>query len=863
MSEGAVRRRDAEARWIAQTVFDRPVVLEAGAGTGKTAAVVARIVAWTVGPGWDEAVAGGSPADALEKTARRVLDGIVAITFTEDAAAEMTSRVAAAFDALAIGKELDRVDGDVLPGLARRALPEDPRTVQSRAEALLTSIESLRTTTIHAFARSLLTRFPVEAGLRPGFEVDADGTRNAEILDRVIEEILGGVLDAAEGKAPENPLVDDIMALAESGRGPDAIRETAVALIEAGIGSRDLKDDPMSSDVLRAVLDRLGADFAVAGPVINALASLTNADTVSAAAGTLQKLAELIEATGDDDGMRALCEIRSWLCDGPPEERRLDKIGEWRIDKPRKGKGENAVFESADRVRVEALLRVCRLISWIVTTSPELFGALRRVVGQILEGTETHRRREGVVGFSDLLTGARRLLEDRPGVLAVLRREISQLLVDEMQDTDSEQARIVELLGLGEGDGPTLFLVGDPKQSIYAWRRADMAVYRRLVREVETRGGEIRSLTVNFRSVPEILDEVGRIVESSMIEEDDVQPPFEHLICREGARSEVFEADRRPIEHWCSGRVLTGVDEGTTSVHEAAAIEAEAVARDIAALLAEGTPPSEIAVLMRSRTHQDQFLDALKRYGVPHAVGKDPEYYRSREVIEAVALVRTILDPFDLIALTGVLRSPLVGVPDAALAPLWRAGLPGAVMEAEMDGSVLEIVISTAEAEVETLEIPELKTVGRWPDALRVFVDALGELRRSFVEDPPDLFVERLRSRFPLDALAACRFPGAHRLASVDRFLRDLENRLEEAVGVDEILGRRSPENRRRRGQDSDDPRRQGPGFRARLPGPDPRRGPAGRFPKKGRLRGPSGLPVGTVGRRHDHPGVAGNRGMA
>jgi ATP-dependent helicase/nuclease subunit A len=162
-------------------------------------------------------------------------------------------------------------------------------------------------------------------------------------------------------------------------------------------------------------------------------------------------------------------------------------------------------------------------------------------------------------------------------------------------------------------------------------------------------------------------------------------------------------------------------------------------------------------------------------------VAKEREYYRQREVVEAAALVRCLLEPTDTLALLTVLRSDVVGVPDAALGPLWEEGLPSRMArlgggEPGALGSALE-VIDCAAARVDGT-LPGLAALPRWPQALRAAVAAVAALRHSLRVDPPDVFVERLRTLWLAEVTAAARFLGGFRRARLDRFLADLEQRL-------------------------------------------------------------------------------------
>ncbi len=212
---------DARARERAQTDFDVPLLLEAGAGTGKTAVLVARIVAWCLGPGW-ERVAKRSSSDP-SRHASRVLRGVVAITFTEAASAEMARRIAEGFEQ--VGR------GVLPPGLYEAALPP-PGLRERRAEAFRLALDQLRVHTIHAFCLRLLLSHPLEAGVHPRLQVDADGQAIAAAVREVLEE----ALPRAFGEEPDPRW----LWLAEHDVGPREIEAALATLLGDGVVPEDL-----------------------------------------------------------------------------------------------------------------------------------------------------------------------------------------------------------------------------------------------------------------------------------------------------------------------------------------------------------------------------------------------------------------------------------------------------------------------------------------------------------------------------------------------------------------------------------------------------------------------------------------------
>ncbi|MBM3978633.1 MAG: hypothetical protein FJ299_16790, partial [Planctomycetes bacterium] len=189
------RDQDSRARKLARAEFGKPLLLAAGAGSGKTAALVARIAVWCLGPGWERAGDQLGSTDARAR-ARYVLERCVAVTFTEKAATEMEDRIGAAL----AGFAARRAASEVLPEFTLAEIGLGPEEAADRAAALLDAFEHLRIGTLHAFCARLLREHALDSGLHPAFEIDADETA----LARACREQVGLGIAAAYG-APGDP----------------------------------------------------------------------------------------------------------------------------------------------------------------------------------------------------------------------------------------------------------------------------------------------------------------------------------------------------------------------------------------------------------------------------------------------------------------------------------------------------------------------------------------------------------------------------------------------------------------------------------------------------------------------------------
>ncbi len=766
---------DASARRLAQATFDRPVAVEAGAGTGKTTVLVARVLGWTLGPGWTEArwrlIEQGSTDPSDADIAARVLDGVVAITFTEAAAAEMAGRVAKALTSLATDPEtgVRGFDPGLLPDADRPALG-------ARAKALIGALDHLAIRTIHSHCWHLLATYPMAAGLSLDLQVDADGRR----LDETVREVVEQAVKAAYSGPGDHPL----QRLAPRMIGPRQLAEAAFTLVSEGFAAEALERDPLSSSRRREIWRRLGqavsAVEVLTGPVAEQNRAKLDLQVTEALAQT-SMLLEQGEETPDLGSLSAMLDrLREIWSDDL-----IKRLGSWA-----KGSFTKTVSDLLDSkcLQLSRLAgELCGLLKLYRRLDVEALDDARRALQPLVAAVEDGLRSRGVLTYASMMTEAWSLLKNHPQVRQRERRKLRQLMVDEFQDTDHLQCELVRFLALGgeKADRPGLFVVGDPKQSIYGWRNADLEAYENFLEDLRGAGGLTVELFQNFRSVPAILEEVDRAIAPVMEPLPGLQPAFSSLQPGDDLKDEpgFQRAARSPIEYWVSWTA----DLAATRGDDAATLEARAIAADIRQLNElEGVPWSEFGLLLRSTSRLETYLEAFRDAGVPFVVTSDKHYYRRREIIEAAALIRTIIVPVDHLALVTFLRSATVGVPDAALLPLWKRNFPDLVTDLSSPGDdtldTLRRIVDDTAASLPT-DIPGLDRIAGWPISLLAALENLAWLREAYRRESTDRFLERVRERFLLDVTESARHLGAYRLANLDRFFRDLETALEEGGG--------------------------------------------------------------------------------
>jgi ATP-dependent helicase/nuclease subunit A len=627
----------------------RNVVLEASAGTGKTRVLVERYV--------NLLLAGVDPQH------------ILAITFTRKAAAEMRERI---LERMREASRLSQFD------LARW------RELRSR-------LGDIAISTIDAFCLALLREFPLEADVDPGFEL-ADETE----LPRLVDASLDRALRISRALARED---DD------------------VALVFAQLGERRLRDG------LAALLERrLVAPQALNRYLEGGPRDLTAAVACQRAAARLRDLFQSVPGglapfLGDGPNahpqfamlaadIRQLCEIdgAAWTArEGPAAFRVLiDRLRAYFMTqdgRPRDGAFAGTGFK-ADLCASEAGWRRHRRAAGdLAPAVAEAIRGFRRDLNVVLSRgvrrvfavaqaqlAETLDLR-GLVDFAGVLERAVALLngfEEFSDSRFRLESRFRHVLVDEFQDTSRAQWELVSSLvrSWGEGLGaaadslsPSIFIVGDRKQSIYGFRDADVAMLdeaAELIEGLRPEGDPRRAITVSFRAAPRLQSFVNDVF--AVIAAEQAGKGSE-------ARRDAFRYDVRDRFPVAASDVDVQTPLGLIAGDSVRAV-ADAAAGEIVRVLSEDTvrdrstgvyrraQPADIAVLFRSRDSHREFEQALGRQGVASYVYKGLGFFDADEVQDALALLKYLADPWSELRAAALLRSRLARISDAGLAAL-------------------------------------------------------------------------------------------------------------------------------------------------------------------------------------------------
>ncbi len=604
--------RDAAARARAESDASASLLVEASAGTGKTTTLIRRMVHLVV----EE----GAP-----------IREIAAMTFTEKAAGEMKTRLRQALD-------------DVL-----KAEPEGVR--RELAIRAVLDLDAAEVSTIHSFCARLLRERPVEAGVDPDF-LAGDELLAGDLAD----EVFRAWFDRA-ARCDPGPVADAL----RKGVSPAAVAGLAFELHSNRLllaGAR----------LPTAILEEVREEILTLRRKWEELLALFPPEHSS------DSKADQIRS--------ALKELRTWA------GLDLEALGSARLTTTFSvGHGSRSILDADQKRRFREAAEATKDLAARLPTLP-LVPLLTALVEEIRTSffaeIDAAKLRDGLLDFDDLLLRARDLLRRSRAAREHFHAKYRTLVVDEFQDTDPVQAEIVMRLAAAPGaqDGPwtaltpapgRLFIVGDPKQSIYRFRRADIETYAE-TRDLFPTGDRVE-LSSNFRSTKALIDFVNEVG-------PDLLPPPEGLKYAVG-HSPLDPSDRTrpgdgPAVLFLSPPAPVSGAGAAGEADELSAREQEA--RAVANLLLDRfsrseKPWSRIAVLVPRNDTVPLLEDALTRAGIPFALEGGKSYYRREEVGAAVQTLRAIDDPSDGIAVVAALKSVFFGVSDRLLLDAAESGV--------------------------------------------------------------------------------------------------------------------------------------------------------------------------------------------
>lgn len=635
---------DQEHRTLAGEDISGTYLVEAGAGTGKTTILVKRFT---------ELITSGAD-----------IEDIVAITFTEKAAAEMITRIRDGLEE-ALNKAKDKNDKDII--------------LIERYRRALDRFNLNRISTIHSFSSSILKENPFEAGIDPFLNVD--NAYCSQVFEQVWDQWVEDQL-----KIDDNP----IKLAVEAGVNQSGL----IQLVKYAYDNRDFFSEyhPIHSDF----------DINEFISVLNAIAENLN---------NLQETC-CINKNGDASWkeFKKLNTLVKELKHKTPLEMELIIL---RMEKfNSKGTQKNWKPKDACKEQKESFKQLDEELQAVKgQISQKIINRCLENLREFYAKIEEEKFKRGILDFQDLLIKTKDLLQNNRAVRNSQKKKIRYLLVDEFQDTDPLQAEIVfflaeilyrnapDLIDMGEkradeSGSPLqgiecgkwdecsitrgkLFIVGDPKQSIYRFRRADIEIYEKVKDLIRQNQGAILDIIVNFRSLRPIVDWVNnhfsRIIKKP--EDGNYQSHYTPLVANKESDPGIPSLVMLKVDE----KVQVTLEK-TEHVRRA---EAAAVGEFIKNLVEEKkylirdkkggshqVSYRDIAILFPKTTNIDIYEEALASRQIPYLLEAGRLFYGRPEVISMVSALKSIDNPCDEIALVSFLKSPMAGISDEEILQL-------------------------------------------------------------------------------------------------------------------------------------------------------------------------------------------------
>jgi ATP-dependent helicase/nuclease subunit A len=639
----------------AVTDFSRDMALDASAGTGKTATLTARLT------------------NLFLAKKELVPDQVLLLTFTEKAAAEMKSRVVEVWELLlSCCRSLDSLDEireQVLSWNSLVRVPMDgyaaPIDLRIRVEEMVDGVGRLSVTTFHSFCRRILLSFPAEGGVDPRFEVIPEGEAS-DAWDGAFRNFLKSEF----GRPETDPMWERVLSRSSD---QDSIfgMIRRLCLYQRDLLGEGALDFGTPSDFLDYARREYAGAVGWFRDFVGGIQDRSHemAKVFEAAREILSSAWEAVER-GDLDAASALA-------------REGSSAFEFRADKTRSRK----VFPVPPGATLKETRDILKTFWRELSEVPSGDEAARFLVERSRIAASRYEETKGSgLDFMDLLLRANRLLCGNRDVAERVSRRFRYIFVDEFQDTDPLQAGMLEVLSTGGASandpesgaagasssptgGGRLFLVGDPKQSIYGFRRADVQVYHRFREELIARGGEATSLVRNYRSRPDLVASINELFGQVLSGGEDFQPEYSPVVpsredAGEGSPVTLFTlGEEVPEPEFLCG--LIGNIAGNIGVKErSGSLERAAKFRDIAVLYRSDTAGEVLA----------SYRDALTRAGIRHVVPSRKGFFARQEVQDLRMVLAAIDAPADPSARYAALKTIFFGLSDEEILPVFAGG---------------------------------------------------------------------------------------------------------------------------------------------------------------------------------------------
>jgi ATP-dependent helicase/nuclease subunit A len=623
----------SDQRDLIRTALDDTLIVEAAAGTGKTTQLVARIV-------------------LLIQTGRARITEVVAVTFSEKAAGELKLR---------LREELEKA----------RVASRNAGVEAARLDRAVLEFEEAHVSTIHGFCAELLRERPVEARVDPAFEVLTESAS-----DRLFDEAFGEWMERAL-RAPGEGVKRSLRRPRQASwwRDADDTDGPVERLRRAGRELLQWRD--FTAPWKRPEWERAATIDRVVESVLD-FAEMTSApiyerDILFQDTASLRRSAAEIARTArqrprDYDVLEAL--LASLASDR-------------NLANTRKGSG---AMYSRTRGREDVVAARAALLTALKTfkaiADADLAGYVHAELQACVESFEERKRRAGALDFLDLLIKARDLVRDCAAVRESFQRRFKYILVDEFQDTDPLQAELLMLLA-GDGSGDrirpgALFVVGDPKQSIYRFRRADIGMYQQICDALARQQARPVLLQQSFRSVRNIQAFVNAAFAPVMQKDtDSLQPGYvslaKHRDDISGQPSVIALPVPRPYGRYRVAK--SRIDEclpGTIGEFVRWLVSESGWRVTTAGEAPRPLRASDVCLLFRRFiAYQDDvtraYVEALESRGVPHLLvgGKT---FHDREEVDALRTALCAIEwPEDELSVFATLRGPLFALGDEEL----------------------------------------------------------------------------------------------------------------------------------------------------------------------------------------------------